>query len=61
VVSDALTDSNLTWKPATIIRGADLVGNVTALRDKPSGDIYVYGSLSVVRSLLTGGWSTNSS
>ena len=55
VVSDTLTDSDLTWKPATIIHGADLVDSVAALRDKPGGDIYVYGSLSVVRSLLTGG------
>jgi dihydrofolate reductase len=55
VVSDALTDSDLTWKPATIIRGADLVDRVVALREKSGGDIYVYGSLSVVRSLLTAG------
>ena len=53
VVSDTLTDGDLTWKPATIIRGADLVDSVAVLRDKPGGDIYVYGSLSVVRSLLT--------
>jgi dihydrofolate reductase len=52
VVSDTLTDADLTWQPATIIRGADLVDTVAALRDNPGGDIYVYGSLSVVRSLL---------
>jgi dihydrofolate reductase len=55
VVSDTLTDSELTWTPTTIIRGADLVTSVTGLRDKPGGNIYVYGSLSVVRSLLTAG------
>jgi dihydrofolate reductase len=55
VVSDTLADSDLTWQPATIIRAADLVNKVAALRDKPGGDIYVYGSLSVVRSLLTAG------
>jgi dihydrofolate reductase len=55
VVSDTLTDGDLTWRPTTIIRRADLVSNVAALRDKPGGDIYVYGSLSVVRSLLTAG------
>ena len=55
VVSDTLTDSDLSWTPTTIIRGADLVNSVTALRDKPGGNIYVYGSLSVVRSLLTAG------
>ena len=55
VVSDTLTDADLTWNPTTIIRGNDLVGTVTALRDKPGGNIYVYGSLSVVRSLLAAG------
>jgi dihydrofolate reductase len=52
VVSDTLTDADLTWQPATIIRGADLVDTVATLRENPGGDIYVYGSLSVVRSLL---------
>ena len=33
-MSDTLTDGELTWKPATIIRGADLVDSVAALRDK---------------------------
>ena len=55
VVSDTLTDGDLTWQPATIIRSADLVDSVAALHDKPGGDIYVYGSVSVVRSLLTAG------
>jgi dihydrofolate reductase len=55
VVSDTLTDSDLTWKPTTIIRSADLVDTAATLRDKSGGDIYVYGSLSVVRSLLTAG------
>jgi dihydrofolate reductase len=55
VVSDTLTEGDLTWKPTTIIRGADLVHTVTALRNQSGDDIYVYGSLSVVRSLLTAG------
>src|SRR5919198_3098095 len=55
VVSDTLSEADLTWQPTTIIRGNDLVGTVTALRDKPGGNIYVYGSLSVVRSLLAAG------
>ncbi len=52
VVSDTLSDADLTWKPTTIIRGADLVKEVAALRNQPGGDIYIYGSLSVVRALL---------
>jgi dihydrofolate reductase len=55
VVSDTLTDADLTWNPTTIIRGADLVNTVAALREQPGGDIYVYGSLSVVRTLLAAG------
>jgi dihydrofolate reductase len=53
VVSDTLTDADIVWKPTTIIRGGDLTNEVQAMRDKPGGDIYIYGSLSVARTLLT--------
>jgi dihydrofolate reductase len=52
VVSNTLTNADLTWHPTTIIRGDDLVETVSALRAQPGGDIYVYGSLSLVRALL---------
>jgi dihydrofolate reductase len=52
VVSDTLTEADLHWPPTTIIRRADLAREVSALRDRPGGDIYVYGSLSIVRALL---------
>ena len=52
VVSDTLTDADITWHPTTIVRGADLVAKVSELRAAPGGDVYVYGSLSVVRTLL---------
>ena len=52
VVSDSLSERDLTWTPTTIIRPAELVRTVSGLRDKPGGDIYVYGSLSLVRALL---------
>jgi dihydrofolate reductase len=55
VVSDTLSEADLTWKPTTIIRSANLLKDVSALRDRPGGDIYVYGSLSVVRALLAAG------
>lgn len=56
VVSDTLTDDDVaTWNPTTIIRGADLAKEVSALRDRPGGDVYIYGSLTVVRSLLVAG------
>ena len=55
VVSDTLTEDDLPWQPTSIVRGGDLVRQVQELRDKPGGDIYVYGSLSVVRTLLAAG------
>lgn len=55
VVSDTLSESDLTWTPTTVIRGKELVEKVSALREQPGGDIYIYGSLSVVRALLTEG------
>jgi dihydrofolate reductase len=55
VVSDTLTEANLTWHPATIVRGADLVTEMSAMRQKAGGDIYLYGSLTVARTLLAAG------
>ena len=56
VVSDTLTEADVaSWKPTTIIRGAALLEEVSTLRGRPGGDVYVYGSLSVVRALLTAG------
>jgi dihydrofolate reductase len=56
VVSGTLSGSDDTpWKPTTIIRGADLLNEVARLRDRPGDDIYVYGSLRVVRALLAAG------
>jgi dihydrofolate reductase len=51
-VSDSPTDEDVAaWTPTTIIR-ADLVNDVSALRAQRGGDIYLYGSLTVARSLL---------
>jgi dihydrofolate reductase len=55
VVSNTLSDSDLTWQPTTIIRPEDLVERVSAMRERPGGDIYIYGSLTVVRALLAEG------
>ncbi len=52
VVSDTLSEHDLSWLPTSLIHGGDLLAEVSALRRKPGGDIYVYGSLSVVRTLL---------
>ena len=47
------TEADLTWSPTTIIRGPELVQTISDLRSEPGGDIYVYGSLTLVRTLLT--------
>jgi dihydrofolate reductase len=52
VVSDSLSPDDLTWTPTTIIRGADLAERVSELRGRPGGDLYVYGSVSVVQALF---------
>ena len=52
VVSDTLTPRDATWNPTTIIRGKDFLKTVAELRAKPGGYIYVYGSATMVRSLL---------
>jgi dihydrofolate reductase len=52
VVSNTLTEADITWHPTTIIRGDDLVEVVSNLRSQPGGYIYVYGSAIMVKSLL---------
>jgi dihydrofolate reductase len=52
VVSNSLADADITWKPTTIIRGADLVKDVSALRERPGGDISVMGSATLSRALI---------
>ena len=55
VVSDTLSESDITWNPTTIIRGSELVERVSELRGRAGGDVYVYGSLTLVRTLLAEG------
>lgn len=52
VVSDTLTAADLTWNPTTIIRGDAFVATVSKLRAQAGGYIYVYGSATMVRSML---------
>jgi dihydrofolate reductase len=52
VVSNTLTEDDITWKPTTIIRGNDFLKTVSDLRAQPGGYIYVYGSAMMVQSLL---------
>lgn len=53
VVSDTLTEDDLTWGPATLVRNADLLDRVAELRDRPGdGYLSVSGSTEVARALL---------
>jgi dihydrofolate reductase len=52
VVSNTLSEADLTWAPTSLIRGADLVAAVGALRDRQGRDVNVMGSAQLVRSLL---------
>lgn len=52
VVSNTLSETDLTWAPTSLIRGADLVASVTALRERPGRDLNVMGSAQLARSLL---------
>ena len=52
VVSDTLNDEDISWRPTTIIRSANLAQTVAELRARPGGDVYIYGSLTLVRWLL---------
>jgi dihydrofolate reductase len=54
VVSDSLDEDDVThWAPTTIIRGADLVREVNALRRQPGGDVNIMGSATLARALIT--------
>jgi dihydrofolate reductase len=52
VVSDTLSEADITWQPTTIIRGADLANDISALRERPGGDISVMGSATLARALI---------
>ena len=52
VVSDTLTEDDLTWGPATLVRPAVLLDTVAELRDQPGRDLAVTGSTDVARALL---------
>jgi dihydrofolate reductase len=52
VVSNTLTEDDITWNPTTIIRGSDFTTTVSDLRARPGGYIYVYGSAMMVQALL---------
>ena len=52
VVSNTLTEDDLTWGPTSLIRGDELVAGITALKERPGRDVNVMGSSKLVLSLL---------
>ena len=52
VVSNTLSEEDLSWGPTTIIRGDDLESGVNALRDRKGGDVNIMGSAQLVRALM---------
>ena len=52
VVSNTLSEADLTWAPTSLIRGADFPAAVTALHERPGRDVNVIGSAQLARSLL---------
>jgi dihydrofolate reductase len=52
VVSNTLSEADLTWGPTSLIRGDDLLPAVHAMRERPGRDVQVIGSAQLARSLL---------
>lgn len=52
VVSNTLSESDLAWRPTSLIRGDDLIPALTALRARPGRDVNVMGSSQLARTLL---------
>jgi dihydrofolate reductase len=52
VVSNTLSEADANWGPTSLIRGADLVTAVTALRERQGRDVNVMGSAQLVRTLF---------
>lgn len=52
VVSNTLSQSDVTWEPTTVITGDDLLPAIAALRDQPGQDVNVMGSSQLVRALM---------
>ena len=54
VASRTLTPADLTWN-TTLLSADDAVTDIAALRDQRGGDILMWGSASLVRTLLAAG------
>jgi dihydrofolate reductase len=55
VVSRTLTADDLTWANTTLLPGDTALADIAALRGAEGGDVLVWGSASLVRTLLAEG------
>ncbi|HEV3187424.1 MAG TPA: dihydrofolate reductase family protein [Acidimicrobiales bacterium] len=55
VASRTLTPNDLTWNNSTLLSKENVLADVAALRSRDGGDLVVWGSLSLVRTLLSHG------
>jgi len=54
VASRSLTDDDMTWN-STLLSRDNAIADVAALRERPGGDIQMWGSVSLVKALLAAG------
>jgi dihydrofolate reductase len=55
VVSNTLTDADLTWANSILVAGDDVVNAVAELKQSEGGDLAVMGSATLARTLITAG------
>ena len=55
VASRTLADDDLTWPNTTLLSADHAVADIAALRQRPGGDVIVWGSASLVRAMLAEG------
>src|SRR5919202_2448925 len=55
VASRTLTEDDLTWNNTTLLPGERAIAEIGALRAREGGDLLIWGSASLVRTLLAEG------
>jgi dihydrofolate reductase len=55
VVSRTLTENDLSWNNTTLVPGDRAIADIAALRDRDGGDLLIWGSPTLVATLLTHG------
>jgi dihydrofolate reductase len=55
VASRTLTQDDLTWNNTTLLSPDNAIGDIAALRSQQGGDLVIWGSASLVRTLLAEG------